>query len=407
LRKNKGKTHIGSRILVIVLLLSMILPLFPTMKAEAADVEYIDYRALLEKYKKMYNVDFDTPTPKFDLKIQNGKTHHIAPTPAEDENPYHYRSQMKAIDTIKPGTKFQVFDKSSPASGNKLIRWEWQVYYRDKDGNLYYDYIIIGTDNSLTNLPAPTKEGTVQVFLNVADNYEIKRNPKHINASHHGNWRTEVIMPENITDNPKLQVKGWYFTGVLINVEDPKSDMIMRELELIDPETGEVIESFKREVDSKDPFNPKKEKLIRTSKKPEEAAFLSKDKTYKVRAKYQFVSFEKGNFDISKPETMTVEQKNLSTGVIPNELNVHYSYDDNVFKDGVFDESRKEMSLDGELKNLEEASFEWEYKVPKTAKKYVKIAGIIPNTFAKKEKDDNPNNNWAVVFGRTGLRSKE
>lgn len=185
--------------------------------------------------------------------------------------------------------------------------------------------------------------------------------------------------------------------------KDIQADMIMRELELIDPETGQAIESFKREVDNLDPFNIAKQKLIRTNTNPRLASILSRDKTYIVRAKYQFISFEQGAFDISKPELMTPEQRELKTGVIPNDLDVRYSYDDHVFIDGVFDQSHKELSIDKpyiELKNLECATFEWEYKVPDTAKKYVKIAGVIPNTFAQKEKDTINTNNWAAIFGR-------
>ncbi len=161
--------------------------------------------------------------------------------------------------------------------------------------------------------------------------------------------------------------EGWsHFTGVTFDVAGKsQADMVMRELELIDPETGEVVESFKREIDNLEPFNTNKEKLIRTNSDPRNASGLKKGKKYKVRAKYQYISFEEGKFDISKPELMTDKQRGLSTGVIPNELDVHYSYDDNVFKDGVFDESFKKISTDKpniELKNLEYATFEWEGK---------------------------------------------
>ena len=299
------------------------------------------------------------------------------------------------------GQKLDVTHKSSLGSGKKFVRWDWQIYYRDENDNVYNSII---SDKEKPNIPAPTKPGEIMIFLNIADDYKLKGNPRHLNSSSHGNWRTEQIMDFNIPDNPDFQVKGWYFTGAKIKVEpEGKADMIMRELELIDPETGKTIESFKREVDPLDPFNSKKEKLIRTSTRPQDSSSLEKNKKYKVRAKYQFVSFEEGSFDISKPETMTVEQRNLSTEVIPNELDVHYSYDDNVLRDGVFDESMRIPSKDKPhipLMNLEYATFEWEYEVPKEVKRYIKIAGVIPDTFAKKRKDDNPYNNWALVFGQ-------
>lgn len=181
-----------------------------------------------------------------------------------------------------------------------------------------------------------------------------------------------------------------------------KSEMILRELELIDPETG-VIESFKRAVDNIDPMNVAKQKTTATSPNPLNASVLSRDKKYIVRAKYQFISFNEGEFDISKPGVMTPEQKAITTTVNRNELDVAYAYDDKWNQSGVFDKEFKQLSKDKaniELKNLETASFEWEYEVPITTKKYIKIAGIVPKIFAEKESDDSELNNWSTVFAR-------
>ncbi|NMA75088.1 MAG: hypothetical protein GX963_13270, partial [Bacteroidales bacterium] len=253
LRKNKGKNNIGSRILVIVLLLSMMIPLFPTMKAEAADVEYIDYRDLLDVYKRKYNVDFDTPTPKFELKIENGETHFIAPTLKEDANPYKHRSQIKPVDTIKVGQKLDVTHKSSLGSGKKFVRWDWQIYYRDENDNVYNSII---SDKEKPNIPAPTKPGEIMIFLNIADDYELKGNPRHLNSSSHGNWRTEKIMDFNIPNNPDLQVKGWYFTGAKIKVEEITDIGVQHPIKVYDENNREVqfIEpnkNYKASVDVK------------------------------------------------------------------------------------------------------------------------------------------------------------
>jgi len=399
----KKYMNIIRRSLAVILVLSVLLPLFSLgiIKAEAEEVQYIDYRDLLEHYRTHYNVDFDTPTAKFYVKIENGNTHFIEPTQAENLKPYEEFNKVPIIDTIKTGTKFSLEEKSTLGSGSKIIRWDWQIYYRDKNGNTYNKFFT--EEETPKNIPAPTKEGDILIFLNVADDYKLAQNPNHINANEYGNWRTTQILRKNYTGNPNLLVKGWYFTGTRIKVTDSSADMVMRELELIDTETGKVIESFKREVDNLEPFNTLKQKLIRTSTTPMVASILSRDKTYKVRAKYQFISFEKGAFDISKPELMTPEQREITTEVVPNDLDVHYSYDDHALVDGVFDQSHKELSIDKpyvELKNLEYATFEWEFKVSDTAKKYVKIAGVVPSTFAQKNKDDINTDNWAVVFGR-------
>jgi len=93
-----------------------------------------------------------------------------------------------------------------------------------------------------------------------------------------------------------------------------KSDIVMRELELID-ENGKVIESFRRNIDPADPFNPSKQTLIRTSTSPEGASVLDPEKIYKLRAKYQFISFAEGAFDLNDLSTMTPEQRAVTTEV--------------------------------------------------------------------------------------------
>lgn len=185
--------------------------------------------------------------------------------------------------------------------------------------------------------------------------------------------------------------------------KENKSGMIMRELDLVDPDTGKVVESFYRQIDALDPLNISKQKLVRTNTTPYNASILKRNKEYTVRAKYQFISFTEGNFDITKAGSMTEVQRNISTKIIPNQLDIAYSYDNNAMKDGVFDYTGKILSKDKpyvELKNLETASFEWKYEVPDSAKKYVKIAGIVPTVFAENEVDLDSRDNWSLVFGR-------
>ena len=168
-------------------------------------------------------------------------------------------------------------------------------------------------------------------------------------------------------------------------------------------ETGEVIESFKRDIDNIEPFNMAKQRLIRTNTSPINASTVKRGKEYVLRAKYQYISFEEGKFDISKPSSMKEEQKNLSTEITPNDLDVKYSYDEKWNQSGVFDEEKIEISKDKggiKLKNLETASFEWTYTIPARdiVKQYIKFSGIVTNRFKDVnilEQDD-----WAVVFAK-------
>lgn len=185
--------------------------------------------------------------------------------------------------------------------------------------------------------------------------------------------------------------------------KENQSNMVLKELKLIDAKTGNVLESFVREVDNLDPMNIAKQKLIRTNTSPFNASILKREDTYKVVAKYQFISFTEGAFDISKPETMTDKQRNLSTKVTPNQIEKMFAYDEKWNQDGVFDETGLVLSSDKpytDLKNLDVASFEWDFKVPDKAKKYVKIASMIPGVFKDNEADEIAGDNWGALFAR-------
>ena len=55
------------------------------------------------------------------------------------------------------------------------------------------------------------------------------------------------------------QVTDWYFKDLRIKVSDKQEpNMVVRSLELVDKETGKIIESFRRHVDPLDPLNSSK-----------------------------------------------------------------------------------------------------------------------------------------------------
>lgn len=177
-----------------------------------------------------------------------------------------------------------------------------------------------------------------------------------------------------------------------------KSDIVMRELDLID-EDGKVVESFRRNIDPADPFNQSKQTLVRTSTSPVGASTLDPEKTYKLRAKYQFISFAEGVFDIDDPSSMTPEQRAVTTEVNKNIIDVKYAYDTNARIQGVFDSVGQETSIDKPntaLRNMEMATFEWDYQIPDD-KREVRIAVDVPKTAIPL--NENTGNDWADVFG--------
>jgi hypothetical protein len=99
-----------------------------------------------------------------------------------------------------------------------------------------------------------------------------------------------------------------------------KSDMILTEFELVEKSTGKVIDSFKRSIDPTDPFNPYKQAITRISTTVTKSRTVKPGEDYTVRAKYQFISFAEGAFDITNPASMTPEQRALTTEVNRNQF---------------------------------------------------------------------------------------
>lgn len=401
---NKTRKNFYKRFLAITLVALMLIPLVPIniIKVNADSKFEIDYRALIQLYKDELGVEFDTPTPKFNVKIKDGNTHFVAPTDEEDETPHEKTADMPVIDAIKPGQTFDLEDKSVASPGNKITSWDWQIMYKDENG-ITYETKQFSIKNP-SNIPAPTKPGSVGIYLNAVDNYKIPGAPNHVNASEHGNWRTTDVNEGYFTGNYNMIVKGWYFTGAIIEVRDEvREDVILTEMDLIDTESGKAIETFRRTLDPLDPLNEKKQKVTMSSSHPKDASKLDREITYKVRAKYKFISFIEGKFNIAMPASMTDVQRNLSTTLDKNELLKTKSYDEKALLDGVYDKTGIEISKTNpyaRMLNLQEETFEWTLEeIPEDVEKYVKIGGLIPEGFFPKEKNENPNNDWGVLYG--------
>lgn len=397
----------GKKIIVFILIMNIFFILIASSGfnlASAEEYEKMEYNDFFKTVVfRQAGKNFAQPEPMFRVESSDGQMFStISPNKVLYDNYKGYSSKNMPINmTVPIGTKINLRDTSAPGEGDKISLWDWQIYYRDNNNKDYENGIIFKRTKDVNDIVAD-KEGYIYIFLNVADNYILKTPSGQkilgfSNWSNKGIWRTGGTAIQG-----NVQILDWYFNVVKIKVGG-KSNMVMRELELIDPETGQVLESFKREVDNLDPMNISKQKIVWTNKSPYKASVLKRDKTYKVRAKYQFISFAEGSFDISNPWIMTNEQRSISTKVSPNKLIRTYSYDENWNKSGVYDEIGEELSIDKpwvELRNLEGASFEWDYKIPEEVEKYIKISGIVPEVFANNDADTIPQDNWAVVYAR-------
>ena len=187
-------------------------------------------------------------------------------------------------------------------------------------------------------------------------------------------------------------------------VEDKEEDIILTDLKLYekdeDGNIGKEIGHFKRELDSLNALSPSKEKITGKGIKLEDAIPIKRNKDYHIEAKYIFVSYKEGEFDITKPETMTEEQRELNTEIDRNRLVIEEFFDENIetkkanYK-GIKDGDTKPNTR---LYNLEEETFSWDFNVKSEAKEKIQITGRVPGDLFPKEKNQNQGNDGGSVF---------
>lgn len=250
----------------------------------------------------------------------------------------------------------------------------------------------------------------------------LKDSSGRMEAGHDIETKRGVYKSENIGVGDIGVFKAGGATGLAFNYplqynyyikEEGKieQDVIVTDLVLykdIDGVDIEEIGRFKRTLDPTDPLNPDKQSIIADSTNPDNAFSIDKDAKYYVWARYQFVSVKEGPLNLNTPGTLTHIQSLLNTFVDNNRLLRAEAFDDNAFKSGVFD---VEETVSGNrsprqrLYNLEEETFAWEFKVPDTTDKYVKIAGLIPDGLFSEEANQNLENDWAALYAKIGGES--
>lgn len=367
-------------------------------------LQEMEYAKYLESvvFKFTNPSEFKQPVPSFSVEASTNEKIQAGPS-AELEADMYYKNEgiadLPVSGTFPVGTTFQATSNSELGDGTAFRNYDWQLYSYDENYKNLTQNVKEDSTSKVSDKITADKEGYIIMFLNVSDNYVPKHkvSGKPINFQNWGATGNWLNKSKGIESNGIL-LNGWYYQAIKFKIGS-ESEMILKEIELVDPDTNKVLESFKRELDPIAPFT--KQKVSRTSKDVTEAAILEREKEYEIRAKYQYVDFSEGKFDITKPETMTEEQKSLSTGVDKNVLDVKYAYDSKTFEDGQFDITDISTSKDKPtqaLKNLEEANFSWKYKAAKD-KKAVKISGFVPKDFPKVKNISNKDD-WGTLYAR-------
>lgn len=208
-------------------------------------------------------------------------------------------------------------------------------------------------------------------------------------------WNKRMAILTDIDDGAGL-LKGWHSVGghmyyqTFAIPKPPENNITILKLELIDPDTDEVINAHIREVDENDIFNVDNMNVYYTNHR----ATIEKGKKYKVRAEYIYNS---------KKEDANALPRATNTGSI--ELDRYYTYDENIEKYNVFDATY--LMKDGkglvsnnkltQLKPGEKAYFEWEYQVPDSVNSNVVMYIKVPDVYTQNSDDLLREDNWLNV----------
>ena len=191
-------------------------------------------------------------------------------------------------------------------------------------------------------------------------------------------------------------LKGWHNNGgrmwyqTFAIPKPPKNNITLTKLELIDPDTGEVIVAHTRELDPNDVMNVSKENLYYTNYN----ALIEKGKIYKLRAEYWYNSIPDKPGDLPEP---------TKTGSIV--LDRHIAYDATASKYNTFNEEYTMKDGNGltsydkpvVLQPGEKAHFEWDYEIPDTVQTNGSIYVKVPPTYTEKGDDYVRGDNWLNV----------
>lgn len=377
----------AKRTVLLILLVSLLLNGFAANTSLAAgepakrELFYEDMKNEIETHS---GVRVETPYPNFFVKADGkevGREKWSSRVIYDQmENPYIDRD-IPVSATVKVGTKLEAISFSEPGvAGAKVINHDWQMAYWNLDQKHYEGAYRteITARNKFTQVA--DKPGYIIFYLNVADNQKFyyKGTNKRLE---YANWSDRGMRKVHgaYIDGANFRVKDWYYTPIKIRVVEGDDNMVMKELEVIDPETNKVINSYKRELNPEDPFDVSKQTISRLKEDGKE--YVEKGKTYKVRAKYQYISFTEGKFNINDPSSMSEKQKLISTEIDRNEVLAKVALDNKLASEDIKISKDKPNKR---LMNLEEASFEWDYKVPLNVSKTVKIKPVVTKLYDSK-----------------------
>lgn len=205
-------------------------------------------------------------------------------------------------------------------------------------------------------------------------------------------WNQRMAILTDIDDGAGV-IKGWHNVNgrmwyqTFAIPKPPENNITLTKLELIDPDTGEVVIAHTRELDETDVMNVSKQNVYYTNYE----AVIQKGKTYKIRAEYMYNSKAKDASALPRP---------TQTGSIV--LDRQYAYDGNTHKYNTFNEEY--MMANGKgltsfdktvvLQPGEKAHFEWDYVVPDSVQTTGSLYAKVPPVYTENADDLVRDDNW-------------
>lgn len=221
-------------------------------------------------------------------------------------------------------------------------------------------------------------------------------------------WNSRFIIQGDITDGSVI-ITGWNQTSSGARLYQsfpvpsrPANNITVTELELVDNETGDVLESYYRDMDYSDPMNIDKMTIDKT----DGTSVLEKGKKYTLRGKIYYTGLK----DPSKDKT-TLSSRKLET--IPAFMDLSYAYDSNVSKYNTFDKQETvdptgDNSLARSILPGEEIEFEInDYVVPNTVKDEGAIQFTVPNDYLANGDNSITDDDYSIIRYKLGQNDLE
>lgn len=198
-----------------------------------------------------------------------------------------------------------------------------------------------------------------------------------------------------------------YYQMFVVPGEADKNIWITK-LELKEKDTGKLIGYMYREIDPKDPMNVDKMTRLESTNGGKSIPVVKIGKEYTVTATMKYLNLTNATSrDITNPN---VVDKSLYTNTTPIKLDRFYKWDEKIGQNNIYDveltgvNALESYDNPTNIRNLEEASFEWGLVVRDNVKKEFLLQVKVPINFQENGDNYVREDDWAQIHLRVESR---